>query len=113
MSPTSSLGTSCLTHRRQLWPRYAAFIAADAPPGDVPEVRARLISLLFELGHGYSALLQVDAALDALSTPRLRDDEVRRAYAEGAARAEPAEALDELEYYLTSCEEPLLAEAAE
>lgn len=99
--------------RRLLWSRYEAFIASDAPPADVPGVRARLVSLLFELGHGYSALLAVDASLDALMADDLCHEDVRNAYAEALAEAEAIAAMEELAYYLTTCEQPLLAEAAE
>lgn len=99
--------------RRALWPRYEAFLASDAPPADVPRVRERLIALLFELGHAYSALAQVDAALDELMAGQLRDADVQRAF-DGAREArEPERELDELAYYLCACEQPLLAEAAE
>ena len=99
--------------RRQLWPRYEAFLKSDAAPGDAPRVRERLIALLFELGHAYSALTQVDQTLDALMADDLDAGDVQRAYASLLAEHEPLDHLDELSFYLCSWEQPLLAEAAE
>jgi len=99
--------------RGLLWPRYEAFLKSDAPPADEPRVRERLIALLFELGHAYSALTQVDQTLDALMADDLDAGDVQRAYAGLLAEHEPFDQLDELSFYLCSWDQPLLAEAAE
>jgi hypothetical protein len=105
--------TIAAPNRRLLWPRYEAFLASEAPVADVPRVREHLIALLFELGHAYSALAQVDETLDALMAADLDDDRVRRAYDTLLAEHEPFERLDELACPSCPCEPPLLAEAAE
>ena len=99
--------------RRALWPRYEAFLRSDAPAADLPHVRERLIGLLFELGHAYSALTQVDQALDALMADRLNDDDVQQAYRAQLAAHESSAQLEQLAFYLSAWEQPLLAEAAE
>ena len=99
--------------RRVLWPRYEAFLASDAPPADMSDVRQRLIDLLFDLGHAYSALTQVDQALDGLMGTDLSDQDVERAYRSMVEPAQPPGQLSQLAVYLSAWEQPLLADAAE
>ena len=99
--------------RRALWPRYEKFLASEAPPADTPRVRERLITLLFELGHAYSALAQVDHMLDTLMADDLSELDVQRAYRELLAEQQPSEQLNDLAFYLGAWDQPLLAEAAE
>ena len=58
---------SLMVHPRMLCARYEAFLAHAGDHPSAALVRERLSMLLLEQGLVYSALLQVDAALSALS----------------------------------------------
>lgn len=66
--------------RRALWLRYETFLANAPSPEVAADVRDRLIALLFELGHTYSALVQVDAQLTAVTPCDLTDSAIEAAY---------------------------------
>jgi len=103
--------------RRSLWTRYEAFLSHVPTPDLAADVRERLIALLFELGHSYSALLQVDLQLAALASDDLEDSAIEAAYQallteQLSIQAEP-ERVERLSLFVTPCEVPDLACAAE
>lgn len=77
--------------RRALWLRYETFLANAPSPEVAADVRDRLIALLFELGHTYSALVQVDAQLAAVTPIDLTDSAIASAYEALLAEQQAAE----------------------
>lgn len=124
LSPSSKAALGLLERRtpdegrRALWERYERFLAHAATASDAADVRERLVALLFELGHSYSALVEVDAQLASLVPESLTDDAIDAAYQallaeDESAGDDEAAVLSLAQYRRPPFEAPDLADAAE